>query len=296
MPKTATYVLTWNPEQDCYTLYDHACENVPLLQGEGDAWFVWLAEHSSFAIQGKFGQLTLLKEARQRGGEGYWYAYRRQGKRMHKKYAGRSATLTPARLEAIARTLDTTTDAASILSPVSVVSVQEPTETAYQQNGVGLGRQRRGSSPPLPSQSYPKVARMRPVQSANSVEGSSSKWEPLLEPKLRLPRLHASLVERARLFSLLDVGRERKLTLLSAPAGSGKTTLVRQWVASRSLHGQFPPVAWVSLDAGDNDPARFWRYVITACRPFQADAGQFALMLLATTLHPPFKSLSLEEV
>ncbi|HZR45011.1 MAG TPA: transcriptional regulator, partial [Ktedonobacteraceae bacterium] len=93
--------------------------------------------------------------------------------------------------------------------------------------------------------------------------------EPLLAPKLLLPRLYTSLVERPRLLVLLDAGMERKLTLVSAPAGFGKTTLVRQWIADRSTHQHLPPVAWVSLDAGDNDPVRFWRYVITACQTFQ---------------------------
>jgi LuxR family maltose regulon positive regulatory protein len=54
--------------------------------------------------------------------------------------------------------------------------------------------------------------------------------EPLLAPKLQPPRLHSSLVRRGRLLAQLDAGRERKLTLLSAPAGFGKTTLVRQWL------------------------------------------------------------------
>jgi LuxR family maltose regulon positive regulatory protein len=56
MPKTATHVLTWNPEQDCYVLYEHAHGNTPLLQGEGDAWYAWLAAHTSFSFRGKSGQ------------------------------------------------------------------------------------------------------------------------------------------------------------------------------------------------------------------------------------------------
>src|SRR5579884_3113149 len=120
MPKTAHYILAWNPEQDCYLLHEHACDHAPLLRGEDAAWSAWLAEHNSFAFQGKAGPLTLLKERRKRGSEGYWYAYRRQGKRMQKKYAGRSTDLTPGRLEAIAHALDTANDEAHTLSPASV--------------------------------------------------------------------------------------------------------------------------------------------------------------------------------
>src|SRR5439155_14128135 len=81
---------------------------------------------------------------------------------------------------------------------------------------------------------------------------------PLLASKLQPPRLPGGLIERTRLLDRLDAGLSRKLTLLSAPAGFGKTTLVRQWIAARvGLTGL--PVAWVALDAGDNDPVRFWR-------------------------------------
>lgn len=107
---------------------------------------------------------------------------------------------------------------------------------------------------------------------------------PLLAPKLHLPRLHSSLILRERLLVQLDAGLERKLTLLSAPAGFGKTTLVSQWLASRrdshDAGHPLPPVAWVSLDSGDNDPLRFWRYVMTASQSLQPDLGKAALALL----------------
>src|ERR1035438_4491140 len=112
-----------------------------------------------------------------------------------------------------------------------------------------------------------------------SPSGQRGQWELLLASKLRLPRLHSSLVARERLLTQLDAGLERKLTLLSAPAGFGKTTLVSQWVAG-CRNDQQPSVAWVSLDAGDNDPFRFWHYVITACGVLQEDMGQSALALL----------------
>ncbi len=97
----------------------------------------------------------------------------------------------------------------------------------------------------------------------------------LLSTKLNAPRLQAALVSRPALIARLAAGLARKVTLISAPAGSGKTTLIGEWLAQ-----QTQPVAWVALDAGDNDPVRFWRYIITACRAFEAGLGRSALAAL----------------
>ena len=72
------------------------------------------------------------------------------------------------------------------------------------------------------------------------------------------------MVSRPRLLAQLDDGAQQLLTLVSAPAGAGKTTLLAAW----SAEGQRPgPVAWLSLDPGDNEPARFWAYALAAlCR------------------------------
>lgn len=82
----------------------------------------------------------------------------------------------------------------------------------------------------------------------------------LLSTKLRVPPRSRHLVRRARLIDVLDDAiPSHKLTLISAPAGFGKTTLVAEWARETDL-----PVAWLSLDAGDNDLERFLRYVLTA--------------------------------
>src|SRR5258708_4812726 len=112
----------------------------------------------------------------------------------------------------------------------------------------------------------------------------------LLSTKLTSPRLRSSLVSREQLLARLDEGLEHKLTLLSAPAGFGKTTLVSEWIATRSERHDSPPVAWVSLDAGDNDPVRFWRYVITACQVFDAAVGESTLALLHMSRRPSLES------
>ena len=83
----------------------------------------------------------------------------------------------------------------------------------------------------------------------------------LLATKLTAPALRPHLISRAALVQALWAGDGRKLTLLDAPAGWGKTTLLAQWIAPERERNE---VAWLSLDLADNDPARFWTYVVTA--------------------------------
>lgn len=98
----------------------------------------------------------------------------------------------------------------------------------------------------------------------------------LLESKLHRPRPRGGDVPRARLVERLERAREARVVLVSAPAGFGKTTLVTQWLA----HGA-RPVAWLSLDGRDSEPATFWRYVVAALRSAHADVGVGAAALLA---------------
>jgi LuxR family maltose regulon positive regulatory protein len=98
----------------------------------------------------------------------------------------------------------------------------------------------------------------------------------LLSTKLFIPRLQAGGVSRPRLTEklLAGVNRPGTFTLLSGPAGFGKTTLLGEFVAQLQK-----PVAWVSLDEGDNDPIRFWTYLISACQSVQVGVGESALAL-----------------
>lgn len=98
---------------------------------------------------------------------------------------------------------------------------------------------------------------------------SDSNQNALLLSKLRPPRPVSGLIERPALLSLLDRVLTCPLTLLSAPAGFGKTTMLQQWLGERQRQADFPPVAWVSLDNGDNDPLRFWSYLVEASQAFQ---------------------------
>jgi ATP/maltotriose-dependent transcriptional regulator MalT len=81
----------------------------------------------------------------------------------------------------------------------------------------------------------------------------------LLAAKLHVPCAQPGFVPRARLVEALDEGLARGLVLVCAPAGSGKTALLADW----ARRGQ-RPVAWLSLDAADNVPARFWRHAAAA--------------------------------
>jgi LuxR family maltose regulon positive regulatory protein len=106
----------------------------------------------------------------------------------------------------------------------------------------------------------------------------------LLVTKLHIPSSCQSLVPRPRLLERLNQGMERNLTLISAPAGFGKTTLLCEWL--RSPAGKDVPAAWISLDEGDNDPVRFGTYLCAALEQVQAGIGQRTLPLLNSPQPP----------
>ncbi|MDQ2715883.1 MAG: AAA family ATPase, partial [Chloroflexota bacterium] len=89
--------------------------------------------------------------------------------------------------------------------------------------------------------------------------------------------LSSAEVARPRLITFLSKHVDRKLLLVTGPAGSGKTTLLSAWLRECSC-----PVAWVSLDEGDNDLARFWRYVLAALQKHAPDLATHTLTLLPT--------------
>jgi LuxR family maltose regulon positive regulatory protein len=90
-------------------------------------------------------------------------------------------------------------------------------------------------------------------------EGIGTEQDALVATKLYVPLPRPGFVDRPRLADRLDEGRGGALTLVCAPAGFGKTALLAHWA-----RGLRQPLAWLSLDGGDNDPARFWRYVATS--------------------------------
>ena len=99
----------------------------------------------------------------------------------------------------------------------------------------------------------------------------------LLESKLRPPPVRAGLIPRVRLDAMLEAGTRSRLCLIDAPAGSGKTTLLAQWCLAGQVSRR---VAWVSLDESDDDPVRFWVYIIEAFRVVAPGFGEAPLGLL----------------
>ena len=255
MPRVPAYTLAWVPATQAYEIYQTHERGVLTLDPESPAWFAWLDQVSSFAFSGKSGHYTARKEAKQRG-DRYWSAYLTTGEQLMKKYLGKSANLTLARLEQIASRL--AGQATPLLPPVSATQMP-PLET-----------------PTSASTDAEVEATQRPV---------STRWDtplhPLLATKLHVPRPRTRLVPRAHLIERLQQGMACQLTLVSAPAGFGKTTLLAQWLIESEI-----PVAWLSLEAEDNDPTRFLSYLIAALQVLDAQVGTMALEMLHTPQPP----------
>ncbi|MBN2003650.1 MAG: hypothetical protein JXA21_09865 [Anaerolineae bacterium] len=129
----------------------------------------------------------------------------------------------------------------------------------------------------------------------------------LLKTKLFIPPVRAERVPRPRLLAQLNAGVQRKLILVAAPAGFGKTTLVAEWLAdfglpildfraevdemTRKSKIQNLKSCWLSLDTADNDPARFWTYLIAALQTACPDLGETALAMLQTPQPSPIEAI-----
>jgi LuxR family maltose regulon positive regulatory protein len=116
---------------------------------------------------------------------------------------------------------------------------------------------------------------------------------PILATKLYRPPPRPGAILRPRLSARLDEGLAagRKLTLISAPAGFGKTTLVCEWLAGQGGGTPPRPAAWLSLDAGDSDPARFLAYLVAALQTISASIGAGMLAALESPQPPPAEAL-----
>lgn len=109
---------------------------------------------------------------------------------------------------------------------------------------------------------------------------------PIISTKLYIPPPRSKIVIRSRLFERLNIGLHRRVTLISASAGSGKTTLVSEWLASCNR-----PAAWLSIDEGDNDPTSFLSYIIASLQTIATNIGEGVLGLL----HSP-QQLTIESI
>jgi LuxR family maltose regulon positive regulatory protein len=264
MPKVPTYTLAWSSALETYELYETRDRGVVRIAPESPAWFAWLDQVSSFAFSGESGHYTARKEARQRG-DRYWYAYLARGEQLTKKYLGKTADLTLARLEHIAGEMNANQAASRQLRQAApLLPAQSETQVPSPVSLTAIG-----AEDEVHSARRPTLAQRRtPIN-------------PLLATKLYVPRPRTQLVPRAHLVEQLQQGVERALTLVSAPAGFGKTTLLAQWFAESGM-----PVAWLSLEAEDNDPTRFLSYLIAALQTLDAQIGTTALTLLRTPQPP----------
>jgi LuxR family maltose regulon positive regulatory protein len=208
-----------------------------LLLVETSAWYAWLETASTFAFTSQAGIFTARKEraGNQRGGW-YWKAYRTQHGKLTSLYLGKAETITLARLQAVAHAL---ADALVETAPDTDADAALPPAQA--------------AAPGLRSDTL----------------------TPLLATKLHRPLPRAHLVRRPQLAARLTQGMMGPLTLVSAPAGFGKTTLLAQWLAESGM-----PVAWLSLEPGDNEPVRFLSYLIAALQTLDPQLGAVALALL----------------
>jgi LuxR family maltose regulon positive regulatory protein len=248
MPRRASYLLCWCPESGTYDLRNGPGGESLGIDLNGPAWFDWLGGTASFSFQSRSGDTcTIRKEIVQRGGA-YWYAYRRAGGRMVKRYLGRTADVSLARLEEVAAAL--ASRAADELASDRAAHAVPAAEPGPK------GRRGVTANDVLPS----------PV---------------ILSTKLHVPRVPSRLLSRPHVFQRLDRGLERPLTILAAPAGFGKTTSLCAW-----LQHTLTPAAWVSLDAGDNDPIQFWTYALTALESAHPGVATTPLAMLQLP-HPP---------
>jgi LuxR family maltose regulon positive regulatory protein len=241
----------------------------PEVQVNSTSWAAWLTDPAtrSFSFQSPSGRYTVRKEYRSRGGE-YWVAYRKRDGKLHKAYLGKAQDITLERLEDVAAAL------------------------------TGHGNETKGSPPRDATAGDAGLARADaaategPTKADDQVQERSHRvvhGDQLLLTKLSVPSARPSLVPRPRLSERLDEGLGCKLTLVSAPAGFGKTTLLSMWLVAS--YGSGRSVAWLSLDPADNDPARFWRYFVTAIDQLQPGSGEIALSLLGAPQEPPIEAI-----
>ena len=261
MPKVPMYRLAWSSATEAYELYQTRDRGILSIIPESPEWFAWLDQVSSFAFSGKSGHFTARKEAKQRG-DRYWSAYLTAGEHLSKKYLGKTADLTLARLEQIA----------GVLIPTINRDVLDKS-ALYEIN--------RGATSQLsPPETRAEGNADKEMDAARHAQ-QPHPLHPLLATKLHVPRPRTHLIPRAHLVERLQQGVARALTLVSAPAGFGKTTLLAQWLAESGL-----PVAWLSLEAADNDPTRFLSYLIAALQTLDAQLGTTALAMLRTPQPP----------
>jgi ATP/maltotriose-dependent transcriptional regulator MalT len=207
--------------QDAMLRYEDQQQHLTILVGT-PSWYSWLETATAFRFACEAGTFTAHKERAGNGrGDWYWRAYCRKQGRLSRCYLGISSNLTLSCLQKAARELVARSED---LAPGSAVRRSKQEQ----------GREAR-------------------------VVASSAAFMPLpiLQTKCAPPPLPVHHVSRPHLLTLLEQGVRRPVTLVSAPAGSGKTTGLSEWTATTEI-----AVAWLSCELADNDPARFFSYLL----------------------------------
>jgi LuxR family transcriptional regulator, maltose regulon positive regulatory protein len=194
------------------------------IQVGAPQWFDWLCEARSFIFAGAAGTFTARHE--ERSGRHFWYAYRQQDRALRKAYLGRSADLTPQRLE----------------------------QAAFALAQAGDKR--------VPSASW------------------DEQMSPLITTKIALPQSGMPLIARPDVVARCLESIERPGAIIAAPAGFGKTTLLL--MACEQLRERGWRIAWLSLEETEQDPVRFWTYVLAALDSAQPEISSSARRLLGT--------------
>jgi LuxR family maltose regulon positive regulatory protein len=253
MPKPATHTLTWSAQSKTYALL---CPDSPplfLMPGYEEPWLAWLTSHFSFSFQGQYGQLSVLKESRQRGA-GYWYAYHTTQSITRKRYLGRTAMVTLERLEKVAHELNG--------FPSPAILAPETAPLSLEQKGVLLSTKL--SPPRLPNLLVERSRLLRELDAAH------------LHP---LTLVSASAGSGKTTLLSTWVTTHSKL-----PTSEGRGQSIE-------LRGSEQAFTWLSLDELDNDPIRFWSSIIAALRIFMPKLGQKALAWLHSTQPPPMSTI-----
>lgn len=228
-------------------------QNTAAIPVGSEAWYSWVTDlrNRAFSLRNHRGTFTARCE--RQGNSWYWYLYSKRAGKLYKAYLGKAETLTPERLDTVAATLVGRQD----VQAVSIAKVQR--------------RRQQLSSEPASRVHAGALA----SSTARDEAAADAGWDALLKTKLALPVARPNLVSRLSLISWMEIAIRHPLTLISAPAGSGKTTLLCDWIR----HSQ-QPVAWLSLDVGDNVLSQIWRYVIAALHECYPALDSHALAVL----------------
>ncbi len=227
-------------------LYQSETERDPIVVGT-PAWYDWLEQHTAFTFVDQNGTFTARKSILRTRGS-YWKAYHRRQGKLYRIHLGHSYALTLEGLQAAARAF------------AGEHGSGEPTDVSSTQSAASR----------LPMHTSPRMALTGDHPMA------------LIQTKLYGPRKRSDLIARARLLERLNAGLSGKVTLVCAPAGFGKTTLLAQWIQSISR-----PVAWLSLDEHDNEPRVFVRSLTAALLSAFPDLFHGIASLLESPRFPP---------